>query len=58
METDIVSLRVSLPSCMRLLYRGMLADLIKQVEHAPALKGELVMVEEGADKHLPLFKSA
>ena len=33
------------------LYRGMLADLAKQFEDAPILKGELVLVVEGADKH-------
>ena len=33
------------------LYRGMLADLAKQFEVAPILKGELVLVVEGADKH-------
>ena len=33
------------------LYRGMLADLVKQFEGAPILKGELVLVVEGADKH-------
>ena len=33
------------------LYRGMLADLAKQFEGAPILKGELVLVVEGADKH-------
>ena len=33
------------------LYRGMLADLAKQFEGAPILKGELVLVVDGADKH-------
>ena len=33
------------------LYRGMLADLAKRFEGAPILKGELVLVVEGADKH-------
>ena len=33
------------------LYRGMLVDLAKQFEDAPILKGELVLVVEGADKH-------
>ena len=33
------------------LYRGMLADLAKQFEGAPILKGELVLVVEGAGKH-------
>ena len=33
------------------LYRGMLADLSKQFESAPILKGELVLLVEGADKH-------
>ena len=33
------------------LYRGMLADLAKQFEGAPILKGELVLLVEGADKH-------
>ena len=33
------------------LYRGLLADLAKQFEGAPILKGELVLVVEGADKH-------
>ena len=33
------------------LYRGMLADLAKQFEGAPILKGELVLVVQGADKH-------
>ena len=33
------------------LYRGMLADLVKQFEGAPILKGELVLVVEGANKH-------
>ena len=33
------------------LYRGMLADLAKRFEDAPILKGELVLVVEGADKH-------
>ena len=33
------------------LYRGMLTDLAKQFESAPILKGELVLVVEGADKH-------
>ena len=33
------------------LYRGMLADLAKQFEGAPILKGELVIVVDGADKH-------
>ena len=33
------------------LYRGMLADLAKQFEGATILKGELVLVVEGADKH-------
>ena len=32
------------------LYRGMLADLANQFEGAPILKGELVLVVEGADK--------
>ena len=32
------------------LYRGTLADLAKQFEGAPILKGELVLVVEGADK--------
>ena len=32
------------------LYRGMLAELAKQFEGAPILKGELVLVVEGADK--------
>jgi len=34
------------------LYRGMLADLAKQFEGATILKGELVLVVEGADKHV------
>ena len=33
------------------LYRGMLADLAKQFEGATILKGELVLVVAGADKH-------
>ena len=33
------------------LYRGMLVDLAKQFESAPTLKGELVLVVEGADKY-------
>ena len=33
------------------LYRGMLDDLAKQFQGAPILKGELVLVVEGADKH-------
>ncbi len=33
------------------LYRGMLADLAKQFMDAPIMKGELVLVVEGADKH-------
>lgn len=33
------------------LYRGMLADLAKQFEGATILKGELVIVVDGADKH-------
>ena len=33
------------------LYRGMLADLAKQFEGASILKGELVLVVDGADKH-------
>ena len=33
------------------LYRGMLSDLAKQFEGAPILKGELVLVVDGADKH-------
>ena len=33
------------------LYRGVLADLVKQFDGAPILKGELVLVVEGADKH-------
>jgi len=33
------------------LYRGMLTDLAKQFEGGPILKGELVLVVEGADKH-------
>ena len=33
------------------LYRGMLGDLAKQFEVAPILKGELVLVVEGADKY-------
>ena len=33
------------------LYRGMLVDLAKQFEGAPILKGELVLVVDGADKH-------
>ena len=33
------------------LYRGMLADQVKQFEGAPILKGELVLLVEGADKH-------
>jgi len=33
------------------LYRGMLADLARQFEDAPILKGELVLVVEGADKY-------
>ena len=33
------------------LYRGMLADLAKQFEGANILKGELVLVVDGADKH-------
>ena len=33
------------------LYRGMLADLAKQFEGAPILKGELVLVVDGANKH-------
>ena len=33
------------------LYRGMLADLAKQFEGATILKGELVLVVEGANKH-------
>ena len=32
------------------LYRGMLADLAEQFESGPILKGELVLVVEGADK--------
>ena len=32
------------------LYRGTLADLAKQFESAPIVKGELVLVVEGADK--------
>ena len=30
---------------------GMLSDLAKQFEGAPILKGELVLVVDGADKH-------
>ena len=37
------------------LYRGMLADLAKQFEGAPILKGELVLVVDGADKHASQF---
>ena len=33
------------------LYRGMLAELAKQFEDAPILKGELVLIVDGADKH-------
>ena len=33
------------------LYRGMLADLSKRFEDATILKGELVLVVDGADKH-------
>ena len=33
------------------LYRGMLTELAKQFEDAPILKGELVLVVDGADKH-------
>ena len=33
------------------LYRGMLADLARQFEGATILKGELVLVVDGADKH-------
>ena len=33
------------------LYRGMLPDLAKQFEGATILKGELVLVVDGADKH-------
>ena len=33
------------------LYRGMLANLAKQFEGAPILKGELVLVVEGEDKN-------
>ena len=33
------------------LYRGMLADLAKQFEGAPILKGELVLIVDGADKN-------
>ena len=33
------------------LYRGMLVDLAKQFEGATILKGELVLVVDGADKH-------
>ena len=33
------------------LYRGMLADLAKQFEGATILKGELVLVVDGANKH-------
>ena len=36
------------------LYRGMLTDLAKQFESAPILKGELVLVVDGADKHASL----
>ena len=32
------------------LYRGMLIDLAKQFENSPTLKGELVLVLQGADK--------
>ena len=35
------------------LYRGMLADLAKQFESGPILKGELVLVVEGADNNAP-----
>ena len=35
------------------LYRGMLADLAKQFEGATILKGELVLVVDGADKRAP-----
>ena len=37
------------------LYRGMLADLAKQFEGANILKGELVLVVDGADKHASQF---
>ena len=33
------------------LYRGMLDDLAKQFEGAPILKGELVLIVDGADKN-------
>ncbi len=33
------------------LYRGMISDLAQQFEGVPILKGELVLVVEGADKH-------
>ena len=33
------------------LYRGILADLAEQFDGTPTLKGELVLVVEGADKH-------
>ena len=36
------------------LYRGMLADLAKQFEGATILKGELVLVVDGADKYASL----
>ena len=36
------------------LYRGMLTDLAKQFESAPILKGELVLVVDGADKYASL----
>ena len=32
------------------LYQGMLIDLAKQFENSPTLKGELVLVLQGADK--------
>ena len=44
------ALRVSLPSCMR-HFISMLVELASQFESAPILKGELVLVVEGADKH-------
>ena len=33
------------------IYRGMLADLIRQFKSKPSLKGELVIVVQGADKN-------
>ena len=55
METDIVLLRVSLQSCTKHFIGGMLADLVKQFEHAAILKGELVLLVGGADKHATQF---